>query len=439
MFMAAFSNGSAVNAIYWADMSGKKANNKTLTTQVGILMLTNVVLPLLMIIVVIALLTIGVNYVFYTFNADNAESAALVLSQSEVKSAEDIERDYPDYIVVYYDLNKRLIDRDGYGMYDYDGISYSLAENYYGLARAEIGDRSYLVATHTMSEPYNEAAAYVRVYVDMESSDALKDGILLICSLMIGFAFVIQSIFGILAVKTQTKPLKRALERNARLISDISHEFNTPLAIINTNISKALANPEEKVEDVSDALVNAVNETHRLKRMIKEMLVLSSSDANKTIMNMEYTDVSALTRDIVEPFAMMCEMDDKEFVDGITDGIYLVTDKDKYRQMLIALLDNALKYTVPEDYVGVYLSRKENKVLLSVKDTGKGVEESEMKKIFDRFYRSDVSRNSKTGGTGLGLAIVKEIVRSLGGKIYVRNNVPHGFVVEIEFVPKAKK
>lgn len=420
-------------------MSGKKANNKTLTTQVGKLVLTNVLLPLLMIIVVIMLLTIGVNYVFYTFNAENAESAALVLSQSEVKSAEDIERDYPDYIVVYYDLNKRLIDKEGYGMYDYEGVSYSLAANYYGLARAEIGKTSYLVATHTMSDPYNETAAYVRVYVDMESSDALKDGILLICSLMIGFAFIVQSIFGILAVRSQTKPLKRALERNARLISDISHEFNTPLAIINTNISKALANPEEKVEDVSDALVNAVNETHRMKRMVKEMLVLSASDANKTILNMEYTDISGLTRDIVEPFAMMCEMDDKEFVDGITDGIYLVTDKDKYRQMLIALLDNALKYTVPEDYVGVYLERKENKILLSVKDTGKGVEEAEMKKIFDRFYRSDISRNSKTGGTGLGLAIVKEIARALGGKIYVRNNVPHGFVVEIEFTPKAKK
>ena len=158
-----------------------------------------------------------------------------------------------------------------------------------------------------------------------------------------------------------------------------------------------------------------------------------------TRLNLEYTDISGLTRDIVEPFAMMCEMDDKEFVDGITDGIYLVTDKDKYRQMLIALLDNALKYTVPEDYVGVYLERKENKILLSVKDTGKGVEEAEMKKIFDRFYRSDISRNSKTGGTGLGLAIVKEIARALGGKIYVRNNVPHGFVVEIEFTPKAKK
>lgn len=420
-------------------MSGKKANDKTLTTQVGILVLMDVIIPLLMIIVVILLLTIGVNLVFYSFNAENAEDAALRLSASEVKSKEELERDYPDYIVVYYYVNKLLITQEGYGNYDYEGVSYSLPSGYYGLVRVEIGGKSYLAATHTMSEPYNGTAAYVRVYVDMETSDTMKDRILLICSLMIGLAFIVQSLLGIFAVKTQTKPLVKALERNSRLISDISHEFNTPLAIVNTNISSALANPDKKVEDVSEALVNAINETQRLKRMIKEMLVLSSSDSNRTILNMEYTDISDLTREVVEPFAMMCEMDEKEFVDGIDDDIWITTDKDKYRQMLIALLDNALKYTVAGQTVGVYLTRRENKIYLSVKDTGKGVEEGDMKKIFDRFYRSDQSRNGKTGGSGLGLAIVKEIARSLEGKIYVRNNVPHGFIVEIEFQTKQKK
>lgn len=420
-------------------MSGKKSNDKTLTTQVGILVLTDVIIPLLMIIVVIMLLTIGVNYVFYTYNADNAQAAAERLSQSEVKSDEELSRDYPDYIVVYYYINKVLITEEGYGNHTYEGVSYSLPSDYYGLVRVEIGDSTYLAATHTMSAPYNDTAAYVRVYVNLETSEAMKDRILLICSLMIGFAFIVQSLLGIFAVKTQTKPLVKALQRNARLISDISHEFNTPLAIVNTNISSALASPDKKVEDVSEALVNAINETQRLKRMIKEMLVLSASDSNRTILNMEYTDLSNLTREIVEPFAMMCEMDEKEFVDGITDDIWITTDKDKYRQLLIALLDNALKYTVAGQKVGVYLTAAENKVCLIVKDTGKGVEESDMKKIFDRFYRSDESRNGKTGGSGLGLAIVKEITRSLDGKIYVRNNVPHGFVVEIEFMLKFKK
>lgn len=419
-------------------MSGRKANDKTLISQVGTLVLMDVLLPLLMIIVVILLLVIGVNYVFYTYNVEQAEDAALRLSETGVRSAERLDRDYPGYIIVYYDMEKKLIYEEGYGNYDFKGVAYALPADYYGLVRVEMDETSYLVATHIMSEEYRDEAAYVRVYADMTTSDTMKDNILLICSLMIGFAFVVQSLLGLIAVKSQTKPLVKSLERNARLISDISHEFNTPLAIINTNISSVLANPDKQVEDVSEALVNAVNETQRLKRMIKEMLVLSSSDANKTIVNMEYSNISDLTREIVEPFAMMCEMDEKEFVDGITDDIYFMTDKDKYRQLLIALLDNALKYTVAGEKVGVYLNRNENKIVLSVKDTGKGVEEADMKKIFDRFYRSDESRNSKTGGSGLGLAIVKEIARALGGKIYVKNNVPHGFIVEIEFQIKQR-
>lgn len=419
-------------------MSESKNNNKTLSKQVGTLVLTDVLLPLMMIIVVIMILVVGVNYVFYNYNADNAEEAVLRLSESNVKTKEEIQSDYPDYIVVYYNYNKRLITEEGYGNNDFAGIAYALPSSYYGLVRSEIGGKEYLAATHTMDTPQNEAA-YVRVYVDLTTSNSMKNSILGICSAMICFAFVVQSFLGIFAVKTQTKPLQKSLDRNARLISDISHEFNTPLAIINTNISTALANPDKKVEDVSDALVNAVKETQRLKRMIKEMLVLSSSDSRKTILNIENTDISELTREVVEPFAIMCEMDEKEFEDGITDGIWINTDKDKYRQILIALLDNALKYTVEGEKVGVYLKRSENKVLLSVKDTGKGVDEADIKKIFDRFYRSDESRNGKTGGSGLGLAIVKEITRSLGGKIYVRNNVPHGFVVEVEFMVKQKK
>lgn len=420
-------------------MSGKKANNKAIISQVGALVLTDVVIPLLMLIIAIICLVFGVNYSFFKYNSEDVELAAERLSQSAVKSKEALERVYPDYIIVYYDINKQLITEEGFGNYDYEGVSYSLPSEYYSLVQMEINGKSYLAATHTMSAPYNEKAAYVRVYIDLSTADALQDSILLICSLMLTFAFIVQSLTGIFAVKSQTKPLARSLERNARLISDISHEFNTPLAIINTKISAVLANPDKRVEDVSEELVSAINETQRLKRMIREMLILSSSDSNKTLLNMEELDISELTRDVVEPFAMMCEMDDKEFIDGINDGITITTDKDKYRQMLIALLDNALKYTVAGETVGVFLTAKESKVYLSVKDTGKGVDEADMKKIFDRFYRSDESRNGKTGGSGLGLAIVKEIVSSLEGKIYVRNNVPHGFIVEIEFAVKTKK
>ena len=156
-------------------MSGKRSDKKLLNTQVGMLVLTDVFLPFLMVIVVILSLIIGVNYVFYSFNANDVEAAALRLSQSEVKSKEALERVYPEYIVVYYDIDKRLITEEGYGNYEYKGVSYSLPSDYYGLVTMEIEGTSYLAATHTMSEPFNEKAVYVRVYVNMQASDTMKN------------------------------------------------------------------------------------------------------------------------------------------------------------------------------------------------------------------------------------------------------------------------
>lgn len=417
---------------------GKSSVDKTLLSQKGVLIITNVLIPMFMLFVVILLLVFGVMYVFFQFTADSVINTANNLSQTDVKSQEEIEREYPRYIVVYYDINKTLITQPGYGNPTLEDISHGLPAEYYGLVKAELASGSYLVATTLMKDPYNDTAKYVRVYMNTFNEDSLRLQIVLICSGMFTVVFVLQSLLGVFAVKTQTRPLEKALERNTRLISDISHEFNTPLAIINTNISKALANPEEKVEDISESLVKAINETQRLKRMIKELLVLSSSDSKKMIVNMEYCNVSKLTEDICEPFAMMCEMDGKEFVDKIEKDVYSCVDKDKYRQILIALLDNALKYTVCGEKVAVYLSVRENKTVLSVRDTGKGVDEKDMLKIFERFYRSDESRNGKTGGTGLGLAIVKEIASNMKARVYARNNVPKGFIVEVEFEYKSK-
>lgn len=413
-------------------------DQKTVRLQLGSMAITNIVIPLLMIVVVILVLNIGISYVFYDFNSKEVIDVATRLAQSEIKSEQQIKTDYSGYIVVYYDINKLRITEEGYGSTSQSGISYNLPDEYYKLVETELNGSKYLASTAVMESPYNSVAKYVRVYIDHSRENNLKKQMLWICSFMITILFVLQSGVGILAIKTQMKPLIKTLEKNSRLISDVSHEFNTPLAIINSNISSALASPDSKVEDISESLAKAKNEAQRLKRMIKELLILSASDAKKVLLNKEYINLSQLALDIAEPFMLMCELDEKEFVSEVADNVYLNTDKDKFRQIMIALLDNAVKYTQQGEKVGLSLSERDEKVVVSVWDTGHGVPEDEMVKIFDRFYRSDESRNSKTGGTGLGLAIVKEVAYNLGAKIYAKNNVPQGFVVEIEFNTKSK-
>ena len=171
--------------------------------------------------------------------------------------------------------------------------------------------------------------------------------------------------------------------------------------------------------------------------MIKELLILSASDAQKLDLKFENADISAILKELAEPFSMMAELDGKTFVDEVDEGITAIVDTDKFRQITIALLDNAMKYTSEGESVTLSLRRKGGKIVLGVFDTGKGVPDEDMVRIFERFYRTDGSRNGKTGGAGLGLAIVKEIVSNMGAKLYVHANAPKGFAVEVEWDVKS--
>lgn len=404
----------------------------------------NFALPLLITVVITVVIIAVVNICFYRYEVDTAVTTAESLSGSGIKDEEQVRLDYPGSYVLYFDEEYELIEE--YGNPSDFGARPDKLSNPSEISTISIGESSYVTATRRLevSEPdegahFSEDAAeasYVRVYVNVNAENELRDTICIICAVFLTFVFLIQSMIGYGAGKAQSRPFRRALERNNRMIADISHEFNTPLAIVNSDIARTLEKPEEKVKDVSEQLVSALNETQRLKRMIKELLVLSSSDARKLHMNFESCDLSAETREICEPFAMMAELDGKIFEEDIEDGVVCVADRDRFRQIAIALLDNAMKYTEVGESVGVSLKRQLSKIVFEVKDTGKGVPEEDMVKIFDRFYRTDDSRSGKTGGTGLGLAIVKEVAGAMGAKIYVHANKPKGFVVEIGFDPR---
>ena len=399
----------------------------------------NFVLPLIVTVVIMLVIAMVVNVSFYRFEMDSALSTARSLASDRVRTADEVIRDYPGAYVLYF--NEKLELKEEFGNPDDLERRPDKLQSPSEVSSIEIDGDRYIIATLEMTEstPLEdmpdgaETIRYVRVYINVGAEEALRLRITLFCVAFFVIVFAIQSLIGYFGGVKQTKPFIRALERNNRLIADISHEFNTPLAIVNSDISRTLEKPEAKVKDVSEQLVSALNETQRLKRMIKELLILSASDAQKLDLKFENADISAILKGLVEPFSMMAELDGKTFVDEVDDGVTAVVDTDKFRQITIALLDNAMKYTSEGESVTLSLRRKGGKIVLGVFDTGKGVPEEDMVRIFERFYRTDGSRNGKTGGAGLGLAIVKEIVSNLGAKLYVHSNKPKGFAVEVEW------
>ena len=403
----------------------------------------NFVLPLIVTVVIMLVIAMVVNVSFYRFEMDSALSTARSLASDRVRTADEVIRDYPGAYVLYF--NEKLELNEEFGNPDDLERRPDKLQSPSEVSSIEIDGDRYIIATLEMTEstPLEdmpdgaETIRYVRVYINVGAEEALRLRITLFCVAFFVIVFAIQSLIGYFGGVKQTKPFIRALERNNRLIADISHEFNTPLAIVNSDISRTLEKPEAKVKDVSEQLVSALNETQRLKRMIKELLILSASDAQKLDLKFENADISAILKGLVEPFSMMAELDGKTFVDEVDDGVTAVVDTDKFRQITIALLDNAMKYTSEGESVTLSLRRKGGKIVLGVFDTGKGVPEEDMVRIFERFYRTDGSRNGKTGGAGLGLAIVKEIVSNMGAKLYVHANKPKGFAVEVEWDVKS--
>lgn len=404
--------------------------------------LWNFILPLFITVIVLLVVAVVINFSFYRYEINRSQSVAQSLASGKVRNSEEVRRDFPGAFVLYYDEDLTLIDEFG-NPDDLDGRPdklTSLSE----LSAIYIDGMMYMIATvdmwGTAQQQYQPDGAYevcyVRVYTNVEAEESLRERIMLFCIAFFAIVFVVQSVIGYFGGSAQTKPFVKALERNNRLIADISHEFNTPLAIVNSDISRTLSKPDEKVKDVSEQLVSALNETQRLKRMIKELLILSSSDARKLDLKFEKIDVSAVLRELGEPFSMMAELDGKTFVSDVDDNVVITVDADKFRQIVIALLDNAMKYTSAGESVRLSLHRYPSKTVLGVYDTGRGVPDEDMVRIFERFYRTDGSRNDKTGGTGLGLAIVKEIVSNMGARIYVHANKPKGFAVDVEWDSK---
>lgn len=423
--------------------SGSGGFSHEVKQQRKLALVLNFVLPLIVTVVIMLVVAMVVNVSFYSFEMDSALSTARSLASDRVRTADEVIRDYPGAYVLYF--NEKLELKEEFGNPDDLERRPDKLQSPSEVSSIEIDGDRYIIATLEMTEstPLEdmpdgaETIRYVRVYINVGAEEALRLRITLFCVAFFVIVFAIQSLIGYFGGVKQTKPFIRALERNNRLIADISHEFNTPLAIVNSDISRTLEKPEAKVKDVSEQLVSALNETQRLKRMIKELLILSASDAQKLDLKFENADISAILKGLVEPFSMMAELDGKTFVDEVDDGVTAVVDTDKFRQITIALLDNAMKYTSEGESVTLSLRRKGGKIVLGVFDTGKGVPEEDMVRIFERFYRTDDSRNGKTGGAGLGLAIVKEIVSNMGAKLYVHANKPKGFAVEVEWDVKS--
>jgi two-component system phosphate regulon sensor histidine kinase PhoR len=242
---------------------------------------------------------------------------------------------------------------------------------------------------------------------------------------------------GTMAVLHDVTELRRLEEARSQFFGSVSHELRTPLTIIKGFASNQLDN-ERVLEDpvLKRSLEMIDRETDRLSRLVDDILELSRLRSRKMRVELREVDAPVLLRETleaIETHASRAGIGWSWAVDGGGPAT-IQADPDRFRQIFINLVDNAIKYTPVGGEVRVATAREDGRWRVDVSDTGAGIPAEEIPYLFERFFRGrDTQRKDASRGTGLGLAIVRELVDAHGGRIRVESEPGRGTTVHVDF------
>jgi len=231
--------------------------------------------------------------------------------------------------------------------------------------------------------------------------------------------------------------LDASFSRQRRFVADASHELRTPVAVIRNKAEVALRRPRSQ-EDYCRALHNIHAETERLSHLISDLLALARGDEGQAQFEREAVRLDTLVESVMANAQGLAEERGITLSMEVPQPVTLIGDEARLIQVLINLLDNAIRYTNPGGHVHMSLRASGAATQLVVRDTGIGIAPEHLPHIFERFYRADPSRQRTGGsGTGLGLSIVEWIIRKHGGSVDVRSQLGHGscFTITLPLVP----
>lgn len=234
---------------------------------------------------------------------------------------------------------------------------------------------------------------------------------ILIYAVSILVAYLLSLAFSVWALK----PVQEAFLKQKQFIADASHELKTPIAVIGANIDVL----EQDMPD-NKWLQYIKTENTRMGELVKNLLYLAKNDAGREQMAMLPFDLGDSTACAVLPFESVAFEQGKELeIDIPKNPIPVTGDEAKIKQVVIILTDNAIKNSESDAVIKISAGIENNKAFVKVYNSGHGIPQEEIGKIFNRFYRIDSSRNRSTGGYGLGLAIAQSIANAHGGQITV--------------------
>lgn len=232
-------------------------------------------------------------------------------------------------------------------------------------------------------------------------------------------------------------PIQNSWEKQQQFVSDASHELRTPLAVIQSKTDVLFQSPSATIEEKAMDISTISKECRRLSKLVSNLLLLARSDSNQIEMDKKTFELDKLLEEIVAPYKEIASYQEKEMMLKVERGVSFMGDRERIHQMMVILLDNAMKYTNKGGHIQIDCTQTSSSIRIQVKDDGIGVKEEDIPKLFDRFYQGDKAR-STSEGAGLGLSIANWIVEKHYGKISVESKWGDGTCFEVIF-PKNQK
>jgi two-component system phosphate regulon sensor histidine kinase PhoR len=231
---------------------------------------------------------------------------------------------------------------------------------------------------------------------------------------------------GCLVVIHDITEIRRLETIRSDFVANVSHELKTPLTSIKGFVETLLEGALDDKENNRNFLKIIQSHTARLDNLVDDLLSLSHLESKEIILKKTKFHLRQLTEEVISGFKSQLKNKNIEIKDELSASVSLAADKNRIEQVITNLIDNAIKFNKEKGFIRIYAEEKNGRVKITIEDSGIGIPQKDIPRIFERFYRVDKARSRELGGTGLGLSIVKHIIELHSGSVGVESNEGFG-------------
>ncbi len=385
-------------------------------------------------VIVLILLAVTINLLNYSSIISYSDDVLNILLENNLKMQNEFNLTVPPhpnfpkefsfttrFFVLKADENNEInyIDTKNIGsITPEEAIEYFNEVNEIPNAKGTINDYRYIKAENDIG--------YTYIFLDMEEDIINFENFLIYSILIVFLAIILIFVLACLLSKRAVSPIINSYEKQKRFITDVSHEFKTPLTII-----KADCDVIELDNGEGEWTTSIKSQVSSLNKLVEDLVSLTKLEEEQLKLTKSLFSLSEMSENIISDFNSTILNANLKLTSNIEKNINYNGDEIMIKKLITILVENAIKYS--DEIILINLSKKANKIILTVENSCKGIKVKKYNDWFDRFYRADESRNSSIKGFGIGLSIAKNICEKHSIKILAESKIENSIIITVHF------